>query len=696
MKQFFIGFLFSVCVCVSLQAQPVNSDKLRQKCLVLRRFLEMKHYQPLQWNDSSSSLLFNKWIDELDEDKRYFTQGDIAELNTYRYKLGDEMLGKSWQFFDRSVAIYRLRLKQSDSIINSILDKPLDFSKPDYIHFPFATYASGLPMLVQRFQQAIKWRILHRIEDAESDSAHLFTEKIPANFLALEAKAIDRIKKQHAARMQDLLQTPPEFEKAMEEEYLRAITWCYDPHTEYMNVSNAKEFETEVSRFEYSAGIDVEKNDKGEWQVARLVPGGNAWRNGDIHQGDVLLKIKSGEHPEKELADLNEGEVMALLQGASDEKLTITLRTSGGNQKTIALVKEKIDNDENIVKSFVLNNSKKIGYIKLPGFYSQPDEEENNSNGCANDVAKEVVKLKEDSIQGLILDLRYNGGGSMWEAIQLAGIFIDIGPICSTKDKDGNVHFLKDPNRGTIYDGPMIVMVNAQSASASELTSAVLQDYNRALIVGDTTYGKGTAQVVLPMDTTGTITEKDKPEDFVKVTEKKFYRVNGSTTQWKGVIPDINLPDIYIPLRYKERGNASALLPDNSKVAMYDALPPIPVTQLKQLSAARVSTDSSFLEIQKFSGWLQKYTAGVDVPLQWPAYFAFSKNVDEVYSILQRKEDKNGILVKTGNNKFDAERIRFQDITGQQTNQGYLDRIGKDYYIREAYNIMLDWLSLQK
>jgi carboxyl-terminal processing protease len=696
LKQFLIGLLLSVCVCVSLQAQPVNSDKLRQKCMVLRRFLEQKHYQPLQWNDSSASLLFDKWISELDGDKRYFTQADIKELNGYRYKLADEMLGKSWQFFDRSVYLYHLRLQQSDSILNSLLNKPVDFSRPDSIHFPFTSYASSLPMLAQRCQQVIKWRILHQIEDAESDSAHPFTEKTPANFAALESDAIDRIKKQHAAHMQDLLQTPSEFEKGMEEEYLRAITWCYDPHTEYMNVSNAKEFETEVSRFEYSAGIDVEKNDKGEWEVSRLVPGGNAWRNGDIHQGDILLKIKSGEHAEKELVDLNEEEVMALLQGASDEKLIITLRTSGGSQKTVALVKEKIDNDENIVKSFVLDNSKKIGYIKLPGFYSQPEEEEGNSNGCANDVAKEVVKLKEDSIQGLILDLRYNGGGSMWEAIQLAGIFIDVGPLCSTKDKDGTVHFMKDPNRGTIYDGPMIVMVNAQSASASELVSAVLQDYNRALIVGDTTYGKGSAQVVLPLDTTGTITEKDKPEDFVKVTEKKFYRVNGSTTQWKGVIPDINLPDIYVPVKYKERGNASALLPDNSKVAMYDALPPIPVAQLKQLSAARVNTDSSFLEVKKFSGWLQQYTTGIDVPLQWPAFFRFSKNVDEVYDILQRKEDKNGTLVKTGNNKFDAERIKLQDITGQQINQGYLQQIGKDYYIREAYNIMLDWINLQK
>ena len=211
--------------------------------------------------------------------------------------------------------------------------------------------------------------------DDEADSAHPFTAKIPANFAALESDAIDRIKMQHTAHMEDLLQPSPDFEKGLEADYLNAICWCYDPHTEYMNIAAEKEFETELSRFEYSAGIDVDKNDKGEWEISRLVPGGTAWRNGNMHQGDILLKIKSGKHAEQELADLSEDEVMALLQGASDEKLIITLRTSGGSQKTVALVKEKVDNDENIVKSFVLADSKKIGYIKLPGFYSETDEE---------------------------------------------------------------------------------------------------------------------------------------------------------------------------------------------------------------------------------------------------------------------------------------------------------------------------------
>jgi len=694
--RFFALLLFSVFIYVSLPAQTYSSDKLRQKCQVLRRFLEQNHYQPLQWNDSSSSRLFDKWMEVLDEDKRYFTKSDINELSGYRYKLDKEMMGKSWGFFDKSINLYRLRLQQSDSIVNALLSKPLDFSKPDNLHFPFGDYASSLQELTQRWQEVTKWKILDRILDEEEDTVHPFTAKIPANFALLESKAIEKIKKQHDARMQDILPPSPDFEKGLEDDYLNAICWCYDPHTEYMNIAAEKEFETELSRFEYSAGIDVDKNDKGEWQISRLVPGGTAWRNGDLHQGDILLKIKSGEHAEQELADLSEDEVMSLLQGASDEKLVITLRTTGGSQKTVTLTKEKVEDDENIVKSFVLADSKKVGYIKLPGFYSETDEQkQDNDEGCANDVAKEVVKLKEDSIEGLIIDLRYNGGGSIWEAQQLAGIFIDIGTICSIKDKDGEVHFLKDPNRGTIYDGPILIMVNSQSASASELVSAALQDYNRALIVGSTTYGKGTAQQILPLDTTGKITEKDNPDDYIKVTDEKFYRITGGTTQWKGVIPDITLPDFYTPEKYLEKGSKSALLPDLSKPAMYEQLPSIPIEALQRLSEKRVNADSSFAEVKKFSDWFQQYLTSIDVPLQWPAFFTYSKKVDDMYSLWEKGADKNNAHIKVINNKFDTERLKFLSSTGIEINDGYLDRIGKDEYIRESYNIMLDWINMK-
>ena len=272
----------------------------------------------------------------------------------------------------------------------------------------------------------------------------------------------------------------------------------------------------------------------------------------------------------------------------------------------------------------------------------------------------------------------------------LTDVSIDIGPVASVKDKDGKVHFLKDPNRGTIYDGPLIVLINGASASASEFLSAVLQDYNRALIVGSTTYGKGTAQIVLPMDT-GVIAGNAGYKDFVKVTEEKFYRVNGGTTQWKGVSPDIDLPDLFTDDSYKERANASALQPDNSKAGIYQALPALPIAALKSKSLQRVEADPYFTSVTAFDAWIKKYREDRIIPLQWSGFAEDYNKYRE--TIMKMKFDDSpataGITVT--NNGFD--RLRFNGSAKQSKtiNETYLKHIQKDRTINEAYKILMDW-----
>jgi carboxyl-terminal processing protease len=385
-----------------------------------------------------------------------------------------------------------------------------------------------------------------------------------------------------------------------------------------------------------------------------------------------------------------------MLGGNNQAGLEVTVKTAAGELKTIKLSKEKIDDEESIVKSYVLQGNKNIGYINLPGFYSREDdsitdEKDIKYDGCANDVSKEIVKLRKDTIAGLILDLRYNGGGSMWEAMQLAGIFIDIGPVASVKDKDGKVRFLKDPNRGTIYDGPLMVLINGRSASASEFVSAVLQDYNRALIVGGTTYGKGTAQIVLPMDTMPFSNNKNYTE-FVKVTQQKFYRVNGSTTQWKGVLPDIELPDIYSDELNKEKANSSALQPDNSKTGIYQAAAALPAQSLKLKSEQRTVNDAYFKTINTFNKWIKDYKTGRTIPLQWNTYTAHYKKILEMFKDAgEDAEDKNtGLPVR--NNSFDGQRINVSTQHSKENNDAYIKLVQKDNTLAEAYKIMMDWI----
>lgn len=672
--------------------QQNNTNALQQKTQVLRRFLEQQHYQPLQWNDSASMRLFNRWMSWLDADKLLFSQTEIKQLTTFSTRLDEELLGKEWNFFDKSTALYKLGLRRADSAVNSVLSAPLDFSAADEISWPFVDYPTNRITLLQTWKKFLKWKVLRSVTEMVIDSLKVIpaNAKQPADFAQLESKARARIKKQELLWLQNKLNACEQSGKEMQDNYLAAISWCYDPHTEYMSADTKKDFDTEISGLEYSVGFEMDENDKGEWEITYLVPGGPAWRNGELHKGDVLLKVKAGDKPELEMADADMEQLSKIFEGSNTEQISITVRSVGGAQKTVALSKEKITNEEGIVKSYVLNGSKKIGYITLPGFYIKEGDEE-NVNGCSNDVAKEVLKLKKDSISGLILDLRFNGGGSLGEALELAGIFINEGSLASTKDKNGKVHFLRDPNRGTIYDGPLLVMVNTLSASASELVAAVLQDYHRALIVGSTTHGKGSEQVVLPLDTTGNFSKTTNYESYVKVTDGKFYRVDGSTTQWKGVVPDIELPDIYALDKFREKAYISALQPDNSKPAIYQPLPLIAVTPLRIKSNQRQSTDKGFADITKFAAIYKTLDDVKAVPLQWSGYYNYFKKARDLFNTMQNNGNATGL--KATNNSMDKDRQRLSTDQSKAINDINIKRIEKDSYIGESYKIMQDWLQ---
>ncbi len=691
MKKLYLLLIVFSSQCVAAQ------QTLRQKTIVLRRFLEMNHYKPLQWNDSSSAMLFNRWLDKLDDEKLFFTQNEIAVLAPFKTKLDEEIKGRTaaLDFFNRSTALYRMRLQKTDSILQALLAKPLDFSKPDNFSVPWNDYAAQ-NAIAQRWQQFLKWRVLEIIADKLTGQGKKLNSVSSADFTQLEIAAREKTKAQERMYIHNLLQTPQRFAEDMEDEYLNTIAWCYDPHTNYMNTKAKNEFDAATSAAEYSAGFDLEENEKGDKAIGFLQPGGSAWRDGQLHKGDVLVKVKV-DGKEKEVADIDDDdELEGLLAGTSRSDIEVTVRTSAGEVKNVKLSKEKIDAEESIVKSYVLHGKKNIGYINLPGFYSREEDVPKSDkdikfDGCANDLSKEIVKLRKDTIGGLILDLRYNGGGSMWEAMQLAGIFIDIGPVASVKDKDGKVHFLKDPNRGTIYDGPLLVLINGQSASASEFVSAVLQDYNRAIIVGGTTYGKGTAQVVLPMDTLEPDVNK-KYEDFVKVTEQKFYRVNGSTTQWKGVVPDISLPDMYSDDSFKEKSNISALQPDQSKTGVYEILPALPISSLKAKSEQRIATNPYFNSIAEFSKLFKQYKNGMTVPLQWNTFAAEYTKKMEMFKMSDEDEEPAVAAFPVTNNSFDSQRINVSTEHSKEVNATYIKHVQKDRTLSEAYNIMMDWI----
>lgn len=444
-----------------------------------------------------------------------------------------------------------------------------------------------------------------------------------------------------------------------------------------------------------SFGIELDENDKGQVVIDKLVPGGPAWTSGELHEGDELQSMQWEGKEEVDMSNATLEEAYEMLDQSSQGKMIFKFRKADGSTAIVLLKKEKLQNEENIVKGFVLKGEKKVGYILLPGFYTEWEKE--TGSGCANDVAKAIIRLKKENIEGLILDVRYNGGGSLGEALEMAGIFIDEGPLFSRKANDGKQITMKDPNRGTIYDGPMVLMINGQSASASEILAATLQDYNRAAIVGSKTYGKGTGQVVFSMDTMSNKAEPVFNKDAAKITVGKMYRLTGGTTQFSGVSPDVILPDAFDALEYREEFAKHALPPDiGKKNTYYKPLAPLPVSELSRRSATRVIASDDFKEVVKFIGQQKKLMAATTrtIPLKWDEFEKWVKVNDPNFSMLNEKERvTNKFTVE--NHAGDKELFR-NNLYAKEVNEVWLLNIAEDFYLEEAFAVLLDLINLQK
>ncbi|MEM9986946.1 MAG: S41 family peptidase, partial [Bacteroidota bacterium] len=364
---------------------------------------------------------------------------------------------------------------------------------------------------------------------------------------------------------------------------LDAMANQFDPHSNYFSLGAAGDFEADLATAAESFGLEVSQNEKGEIAIDFLQPGGPAWRSNALNQGDVLLSLRPQGEALIDLACADPREVQALLNGNGPREITLKVRKKSGQIKTVKLEVAALTVSENVVTGFLLEGESKLGYLYLPGFYSS-FEDNGNYDGLANDVAKELLKLRLKGMEGLILDLRFNGGGNMYEAIALSGLFIDEGPVGLWQERGGEPETIKDFYRGLGYDGPLMVMVNGASASASEMFAAAMQDYHRAVIVGSPSYGKATSQVVWPLSEQPAFA---KAQGMVKVTGGKFFRPGGGTHQRTGVLPDVILPDLWQGLITYEVDEPRAIeIVATAAARNFTPLAPLPLAELKAKSQA--------------------------------------------------------------------------------------------------------------
>jgi carboxyl-terminal processing protease len=693
MKKCFIIFaviLFSFCHYTAFAQLPAD----QRKAIVLKRMIELRHYSPRPVDDSFSLSVFRMAIHAADPKRLLFTESEYRQLSAHNASLDDELHGKGWAFLALFSKLYRQALQRADSIVGVMTQKPFDFSVNDTIFFTkekHYNFAADVKALTGRWTRYLKYQALFEIFN--TGDSHQNKKAMHADS---ESSAREKLRQAEQKSLRKILNPPGGFPAYVQELYFNCIASAFDPHTNYFSPEEKEKFQSAISTEAFSFGLELEENHKGQVVIKRMVPGGPAWKSGELHKGDELLGLQWEGKTEEDMAGATLEEIEDMLEESVHGRLGLKFRKADGTEKTVMLRKEKIENEENIVKGFVLRGDKKIGYILLPGFYTEWENE--SGSRCANDVAKEIVKLKKENIDGLILDVRFNGGGSLGEAMELAGIFINEGPLTAVKMKNEKLTTLKDPNRGTIYDGPLILMVNGQSASASEILAATLQDYNRAVIVGSNTYGKATMQQMFSPDTLSKKAAPAPGKEMIKITTGKLFRITGESVQQQGVVPEVELPDAFDWIDYREKFSPHALSADTVKRnAYFSPLPSLPVKELAMKSAGRIAGDTAFQNIIKFTETLNKVWRDDIrfVPLKWENFEKWKKQRDEAFQPGDENPATGSKLFAVENHQADKLWMQSNEYA-REVNTGWLRNIGEDIYIREAYSVVCDLINLHK
>jgi len=698
---FLVGGLF---VAFSNNGEPEPKTQEPRLLAIVGELLEKQHYSPQNINDDFSKKIFNKFIDEMDGDRYLFLQSDINELKKFETILDDEIHGSSKiQFLPAFNKIYDQRTDEVINTFRKILDKPFNYSIDEYVITNNAKqeFCKDAADREERMRKKLKYMALDRYVDLLDSRSKTVIDSVKNTTDAqLETEARTKILKA-MEKIYSRIKT-----KFIGEErfnaYVNIIANLMDPHTDYFPPIEKRVFDEQMSGRFFGIGAQLQEQD-GYIKIASLMPAYPAQRSGEISVNDVILKVAQGKEEPIDIIGYEITDAVKLIRGKKDTEVQLTIKKVDGTTKVVSLIRAEIVQDEAYVRSALINNDKgeKIGYVWVPDFYA--NFEDVNGARCSEDVAKEIVKLKAANIKGLIVDLRYNGGGSLYEVVQMVGLFVPGGPVVQVRDKDGKATVLDDRTTSVLYNGPLTVMVNEASASASEIFAAAIQDYNRGVIVGSSTYGKGTVQRNIPLtrriDFMGNL-DGQKDLGFLKLTFQKFYRINGGSTQLKGVTPDIALPDVLDHLKIREKDNTSSLSWDEIKKANYNPYTNMYYSpNLIKKENEEIAKNTTFSLIKENTHWLNKKT-DEPKPLQLEKYKEYQQKiastVEQNNKLTKVNDGLNIDVLKEDYDKF----YNNPDKAKGERYQAWLKAIKADLYIHQSVkitkNLMSDAVALNK
>ncbi len=683
-----VRFSFCLVLFISYTAIAVKEKEIpvADQALMLIKTVEKYHYSPRAVNDSFSEIVYSSFLRMLDPFGTLFTEESNACLEPFKFSLSNQILSKKTDFLDAATRVYEMQIRAADSLVRGFSKKEMDLFANDTLHIEEKAHFVKQKSLSKKWEQWIKYTILWSYRN-KGDSILSAIRPTPSETKRILGDVITR----ETCRISAKLNPLGGIRAFTGLCYLKALSNAFDPHTEYMSLSEKNQFESDLSKESGLFGLRFNFNVIGEIEISGIMPASPAWLSNKINEGDVVLDIKKSDGSRIDMRCINESDIDKFLFSTDDKPVDFRIRKKNGKILTVTLRKEMVDVEDNTIRSFILKGNTSIGYIYLPSFYTDFSYNSYLSAGCANDVAKELIKLKGARIDGLIFDVRSNGGGAMEEAVRLAGSFVDYGALCIVHERGKQPVVLKDNAKGTVYDGPLVILTNSSSASAAELFAGVLQDYNRAIIVGNPTFGKGTMQQILPIDA-GNFDSlslyKGNPPGYLRLTHGSFYRVTGASNQRTGIIPDIALPQYPENSIDRECAYDGALeLSPISKKAYYYPLEPIPKAPLKAQSEERVRNNAGFKLIKKNQIVAGKTNSELNIPLSFQLFVNYMKRFDASEDSLTAK-----------NCPFSVQPLDFGNTGKTMVKKNAADEIvmkniKADLYINESYAVVNDLIN---
>ncbi|MEO0732713.1 MAG: carboxy terminal-processing peptidase [Bacteroidota bacterium] len=663
----------------------------------MMRNLERFHYRPMQLDDDFSQRAYEYYLDDTDGARLFFTQEDIDAFSPYADQIDDQVNAGTYEFFDLVQEHWVAAITKTKGYYEKALSQPFDLKKGGEVTLrgEDADWTKDDKELEQYWRDYIKRDILNQIvnelEDQENDEDAEEKKTVAEIEADVRQKTLKRYDKWYERMQKAKL-------SIRRSQYLNALTAQFDPHTSYYRPKDKESFDIRFSGQLEGIGATLQ-NDDSYTKVSTIVVGGPAWKAGELEVDDLIMAVRQGgEEKVLDIKDMLVEDVVQHIRGDKGTTVHLKIKKPDGTIKEISIVRDVVIIDESYAKSLIVDGkgeSETIGYLNLPSFYANFNDR--NGRFSAKDVKAELQKLQDNDVEGIILDLRNNGGGSLRDVVDMTGFFIPEGPVVQVAGRGGQKEVLRDKDDRVFYDGPLIVLVNQQSASASEILAAALQDYGRAVIVGSTsTFGKGTVQRFIDLDRTVPGLNEVKPLGTVKLTMQKFYRINGGSTQLRGVTPDIVLPDSRALLETGERQQTAPLPWSEIEPAEYyqDVYRIDFMDNLRERSNNRVVQNPTFQRIQENAKRVKRQRDKDTYPLTLAAYQAM-RDVEREEAKQYKDLYDQVVITNVTNIDVDLEEIENNE-SKKDRNTDFKEGVGKDVYIEEALNILADMKELRK